>query len=191
VRFLLITGPIGAAVIAVNLSPVIAESTFGRRWSPLLTRLSRPARGGLANVNMVLVSVLLLAGVGLAFTRAMPASQHEEIAREFPADAVAWLKTHEAGARIFNEYEWGGYLGLELPDQPIFIDGRADVYGDVVIREYVSVIGLDADAQAILDRYDIDHVLCETDSSLARWLDKQTAWRRVYGDWRATIWSRR
>jgi hypothetical protein len=170
---------------------VIAESTFGRRWSPLLTRLSRPARGGLATVNAVLVGVLLLAGVGLAVARAMPASQHEEIAREFPVDAVAWLQTHDAGARIFNKYEWGGYLGLEVPDQPIFIDGRADVYGDAIIRQYVSVIGLDEDPQAVFDGFGIDHVLYPGDSSLGGWLDRSTRWEVEYQDSTATIWRSR
>jgi len=30
----------------------------------------------------------------------------------------------EKGARIYNRYEWGGYLIKELPDQKIFVDGR-------------------------------------------------------------------
>ncbi len=191
VRFLLITGPIGAAIVAINLSPVIAESPFGRRWSPLLARLSRPARGGLATtVNVVLIGVLLVAGVGLALARAMPASQHDEIAREFPVDAVAWLQTHDAGARVFNKYEWGGYLGLELPNQPIFIDGRADVYGDAIIRDYVRIIGL-GDPAPVLERYHVDHVLYPPDTQLSAWLATSGRWELAYQDANATIWTRR
>ncbi len=167
VRFLLITGPIGAAIVAINLSPAISDSAIGRRWSPVLVRLTQPARGGLALANTVLVALLLVGGIGLAVARATPISQHEEIAKEFPVDAVAWLQAHDAGARIFNKYEWGGYLGLMLPTQPIFIDGRADVYGDAVIREYVSIIGLERDPQAILDRYGIDHVIYPARTPLA------------------------
>ena len=190
VRFLLITGPIGAAIVAINLSPAISDSAIGRRWSPVLVRLTQPARGGLALANTVLVALLLVGGIGLAVARATPISQHEEIAKEFPADAVAWLQTHDAGARIFNKYEWGGYLGLMLPTQPIFIDGRADVYGDAVIREYVSIIGLERDPQAILDRYGIDHVIYPARTPLAEWIDHQAAWSRAYQGAIAVIWVR-
>ena len=191
VRFLVITGPIGCAIVAANLSPAVSDSAFGRSWSPMLNRLARPARGGLAVVNTVLVVVLLASGIGLAFARAMPASQREEVAREFPVSAVAWLKTHDAGQRVFNKYEWGGYLGLQIPTRPIFIDGRADVYGDRVVREYVSVIGLDGDPQAVFDRYRIDHVIYPPDTALGNWLDASSSWKRAYADSVAIVWTKR
>lgn len=68
---------------------------------------------------------------------------------------------------------------------------RADVYGDAVIREYVAVIGLEGDPQAILDRDRIDHVLFDTDSALGRWLDASSQWQRAHADGAATIWIRR
>jgi hypothetical protein len=187
IRFLLITGPIGAAIVAVHLPPALARTSVGRALTPFLARLARPRSGALATVNASLAVLLLLIGVGLAFVRAMPASQREEIAREFPVDAVRWLATHDAGSRIFNKYEWGGYLGLELPNQPIFIDGRADVYGDGVIREYVDVIGV-TKPTTVLDRYQIDHILYPADSPLAAWLDGEPSWNRAWEDGQAAIW---
>ena len=190
IRFLLITGPIGAAIVAVHLPPALARTSVGHASSPLLARLARPRSGALATVNGSLAVLLLLIGIGLAFVRAMPASQHEEIAREFPVEAVQWLATHDAGSRIFNKYEWGGYLGLELPDRPIFIDGRADVYGDAVIREYVDVIGVD-DPAAVLDRYEIDHVLYPLETPLAEWLAGQPAWQEAYAEDESGVWIRK
>jgi hypothetical protein len=143
----------------------------------------------LATINIALAGLLLILGCGIAFVRAMPASQHEEILLEFPVDAVRWLSTHDAGERIFNKYEWGGYLGLKLPDQPIFIDGRADVYGDAILREYVDVIGVD-DPARVLDRYRIDHVLYPRESDLAKWLDEQPTWKRTWESGIAAIWVR-
>ena len=189
IRFLLISGPIGATIVAAHLAPALASTPVGRRWSPLLERLARPRGGAFATVNLGLAGLLFLLGGGLAFARAMPASQHEEIGREFPVGAVQWLASHDAGDRIFNRYEWGGYLGLKLRDQPIFIDGRADVYGDAIIREYVNVIGVD-DPAKVLDRYEIDHVLYPTESELAGWLDEQPDWERAWKDDHAAIWVR-
>lgn len=189
IRFLLITGPIGAAIVTVHLAPALARTSLGRRTSTVLDRLASPRTGRLATINLVLAGLLVILGCGIAFMRAMPASQHEEIGREFPVDAVRWLATHDAGERIFNKYEWGGYLGLELPDKPIFIDGRADVYGDGIIREYVHVIGVD-DPATVLDRYRIDHVLYQPGSPLALWLDESGGWVRAYVDREAAVWVR-
>ncbi len=94
-------------------------------------------------------------------------------------------------ARIFNRYEWGGYIGQHRPDQPIFMDGRADVYGDDLLRMYVSVIGVQGDPQEVLDRYGIDHAVLPPDWELSRWLDDSPLWEREYEDSTAVIWGRR
>ena len=191
VRFLLITGPIGAAVIAVNLAPAISDSPAGRRFGPTLERLARPRTGAAGMLNVALAALLLVGGAALAVARAAPTSQADEIAREFPVEAVEWMQAHDPGARVFNRYEWGGYLGLRRPQEPIFIDGRADVYGDGVIREYVSVIGVEGDPQAVLDRYGIDHVLYPPATGLADWLDASDRWERAYEDAVAVLWTLR
>ncbi|HET6381265.1 MAG TPA: hypothetical protein VFH63_09610 [candidate division Zixibacteria bacterium] len=190
IRFLLIAGPIGAAVAAVVLSPVISATRPGRRVSPILARLARPRQGSLASFNRVLTGLLVVIGLGVALLRVNPAAQAQEIARGLPVAAVRWMDEHDPGDRIFNRYEWGGYIGQHRPDEPIFMDGRADVYGDELLQMYVSVIGVQGDPQEIFDRYEIDHVLIPPDWDLAGWLDASSAWERVYADEVAVIWVR-
>ena len=76
-------------------------------------------------------------GVGVAFLRVNPNAQASAIAKGLPVGAVAWMDANDPGRRIFNRYEWGGYIGEKRPDEPIFMDGRADVYGDDLLRMYV------------------------------------------------------
>ena len=73
---------------------------------------------------------------------------------------------------------------------PIFIDGRADVYGDALIREYIEVISVNVDPAAAFDRGDIDHVLYPPASTLGAWLDGSEEWRRAYSDEVAAVWVR-
>jgi len=108
-----------------------------------------------------------------------------------PAGAVAWLDTHEPGTRIFNRYEWGGYIGEHRPNQLIFMDGRADVYGDDLLKMYVSIIGVQGDPQVEMDRYRIDYAVFPPDTPLAAWFDASEQWMRVYSDPTAAIWVRR
>jgi hypothetical protein len=191
IRFLLIVGPIGAAIAAVVLSPVISATPLGRRISPTLVRLQRPRSGALGAFNRVLLVLLVLVGLGISLLRVNPATQALEIARGLPADAVGWMDANDPGERMFNRYEWGGYIGEHRPDHPIFMDGRADVYGDDLLKMYVSVIGLQVDPQTIMDRYRIDYAILPPDWPLAAWFDKAPGWRRAYVDGTAVIWVRR
>jgi hypothetical protein len=188
IRFLLITGPIGAAIAAVVLSPIISQTILGRRVSPMLERLARPREGRLGALNAGLVGLLVVIGLGVSLLRVSPPAQASEIARSLPAGAVAWLDEHEPGTRIFNRYEWGGYIGQHRPQQPIFMDGRADVYGDELLQMYVSIIGVRDDPQLIFDRYQIDYAVFPPDTPLADWFDASDRWERVYADGTAAVW---
>ncbi|MEP7040297.1 MAG: hypothetical protein ABI864_01860 [Chloroflexota bacterium] len=191
IRFLLILGPIGAAITAVVLSPIVAQSTIGRRSAAILARLSAPAIGNRGRTNAVLMLLLIVLGIGVALIRVSPPAQASEISRVLPVRAVTWLDEHPQGTRIFNRYEWGGYIGEHRPDQLVFMDGRADVYGDQLLRMYVSIIGLEADPQILFDRYGIDYAVFPPDTPLAGWFDASSAWERVYLDDTAAVWTRR
>jgi hypothetical protein len=191
IRFLLIVGPIGAAVAAVVLSPVISQTAFGRRYSPMLERLARPRTGALGTTNRVLIGLVVVLGIGVAFARVNPAAAERELAKGLPVAAVEWLDVHEPGDRMFNRYEWGGYIGEHRPNQPIFMDGRADVYGDELLQMYVGVIGLHGDPQLVFDRYAIDYAVIPPDWELAGWFRGSPLWEQVYDDGVAAIWVRR
>ncbi|MEX0625998.1 MAG: hypothetical protein WD402_05600 [Chloroflexota bacterium] len=191
IRFLLIVGPIGGAIVAVVLSPVISKSRVGRSTSGVLARLARPMSGRRAAVNAGIAAVLLVLGIGVALLRTTPPVQAAEIARGLPAGAVAWMDEHEPGTRIFNRYEWGGYIGQHRPQQLIFMDGRADVYGDDLLQMYVAIIGLHGDPQDKFYRYRIDYAVYPPDTPLADWFDASANWERVYLDETAAIWVRR
>lgn len=191
IRFLLIVGPIGGAIVAVVLSPVLADSRVGRSTSGVLARLAQPVRGRRATINAGIAATLLVLGVGVALVRVSPPAQAAEISRVLPVEAVAWLEKHPQGTRIFNRYEWGGYIGQHRPQQLVFMDGRADVYGDRLLRMYVSIIGPEGDPQVLFDRYGIDYAVFPPGTPLAGWFDASAAWKRVYLDETAAIWVRR
>jgi hypothetical protein len=191
IRFLLFVGPIGGAIVAVALSPVIAGSRVGIATAGTLARLARPVAGMRGAVNGGIAAILLVLGIGIALLRTVPPAQAAEIARGLPADAVSWMDVHDPGARMFNRYEWGGYIGQHRPDQLIFMDGRADMYGDELLQMYVGIIGLHGDPQVTFDRYRIDYAVFPPDTPLADWFDSSAAWKRVYLDQTAAIWVRR
>ena len=146
--------------------------------------------GRLRTINLAIIGFVIVLGAGITLLRVVPATQASEIARVLPAEAVAWLDRHEPGTRMFNRYEWGGYIGQHRPWQPVFMDGRADVYGDALLKQYVSVISVE-DPQAVFDRYRIDYAVFPPGTPLAAWFNTSPDWKRVYADPTADIWVRR
>lgn len=93
--------------------------------------------------------------------------------------------------KMFNYYSWGGYLIYALdPAQKVFIDGRADMYGEEIFEDYRKIISLDKDAEKLLKDYDIDWVLFPLDSALVRYLKATGKWQEIYSDGEASILRR-
>ena len=190
IRFVIAIGPIGAAVAAVALAPAMADRGW-LRTDGIARMLDRPPRSGrLAAVNLVLACVLVAIGVAVATARTAPSAQTSAIHEAMPVEATAVLADERPSSRIFNVYAWGGYIGRELPDSVVYIDGRSDIYGDGPIREYAEAIALERDPFEILDREVIDVVLFWPDTAFSEALDQHPAWRRLHDDSQAVIWVR-
>ncbi len=189
-RFLLVMGPLVATIVALSLDPELSASRLGRRVAPLLRQFER-ARPGTAAANAGVALAAVAIGFVLVWGRAGPSAQQAAIAENMPVAAVDWIVANDPGIRPFNWYSWGGYLGFRRPEDPIYIDGRSDIYGDGPIREYAEAVSLETDPQQLFDRYRIDYVLFAVGQPLAGWLDASPDWQRVYADGRAGVWVRR
>jgi hypothetical protein len=148
-----------------------------------------PSRGA-ARVNLALAAVVAAVGLLVAVARVTPDVQASAVAEAMPVQSVTWLRDHpESGRRVFNVYAWGGYVGRELSDSLVYIDGRSDIYGDAPIRAYARAISLQTDPAPLLAVADVDTVVFWPDSALAGWLDGH-GWRRVHSDPVAVVWAR-
>jgi hypothetical protein len=99
----------------------------------------------------------------------------------FPAGGLAYLQSHDLTGNLFNEYVWGGFLINALyPHRPVFIDGRADVYGDAIIEDYLAVTRLYPNWKQVLEKYSVGLVLVPKDSPLAVVLSGDAGWQEAY-----------
>ncbi|ABF39745.1 hypothetical protein Acid345_0740 [Candidatus Koribacter versatilis Ellin345] len=55
-----------------------------------------------------------------------------------PVKACDLVRGQNLRGPLFNSLEWGGFIRWYLPEQPVSIDGRANLYGDEMIREYLT-----------------------------------------------------
>jgi hypothetical protein len=136
------------------------------------------------SLNWLLLASLLAAAVILAWK--LPYSQMRPtplLSRgiSYPEEGAEYIRDHYPNARLFNEYGWGGYLIYTLyPNQKVFIDGRADVYGESLMNQHSEVVQLKPNWREVLEQYGVDLLLIEKDSRLSVLLDAAEGWEKVF-----------
>jgi hypothetical protein len=48
----------------------------------------------------------------------------------YPVQAVNFLRDHPQPGPLYNTYDWGDFITWYMPEYPVAIDGRTDLYGD-------------------------------------------------------------
>ena len=92
---------------------------------------------------------------------------------------------------IYNRYGWGGYLIRRLyPNYRVYIDGRADLYGDSFTVEAVRTYDGHTDWRKPLERLGIRTVIISPAAPLSSLLREDDAWSKVYEDRQAVIFTR-
>ncbi|WP_420628347.1 hypothetical protein [Candidatus Leptofilum sp.] len=182
----------------IPLFAIVATPIIVRHWHNVIagSRLEPVLHDSLLEQTMkllfaVLNWVILLVAVGTAVLYSNTKIDNNEtaIAARYPVAAVDYLE--EAGlddARGYNSYNWGGYLIWR--GVPVFVDGRADVYGDPFLLRYRETFEVRPTWQEPLDEYEVDYVLMERGTPLTTVLATSPDWKQVYEDDIAQIFVR-
>ena len=187
----------------VPLFVLAAAPLYGRCAQALLERFSRKRRTAgrrVANRNMALglanLALLLLAGGGMIAYRALPnlqpAHERSQIAASLPVEATAALQSFGRPLRVFNYYDYGGYLIWSLyPDGGrVFIDGRVEVYGPKIFADYLRVNYLADGWAGVLAAARPDAIVIPSGHPLVRLLEQDPSWRQFHRDQVATVFTR-
>lgn len=104
-----------------------------------------------------------------------------------PKTAIAHIPPALRRQPVFNGYTFGGPL-ISAGVRP-FIDGRADVYGDAFVEEFVSADSGDVAAwKRIVDRYHVVWAMTPPEHrSLIDVIARTPGWHRIYADRFAVI----
>jgi len=113
------------------------------------------------------------------------------IGQNLPVKACEYIVSNKMPAPLFNEYSWGSFLIWYLPDYPVAVDSRMELYGDEVLTKYFDVVGgkerLDSDSMVTR----AGTLLLERNSPMAKALRNLPAlssqYRLVYSDEMANV----
>lgn len=179
--------------------PLLAEHSWNwisnHRWGQWLRAPEKREVGANATLKIALNILLLVVfpvSVVALRVRHTAANQPMSEVQQFPAAAVNFILTQKPPQPIYNEYVWGGYLIWRLyPDYRVYIDGRADVYGDVLVEEYLKVRDGNTTWREPLDSHGIRTVVVKSDAAIASLLRQDTGWQKIFEDPQAVIFVRR
>jgi hypothetical protein len=180
------------SVFAVVATPVLTEHLDAvlteRGWQIRPVRRITPR---MARLNALLVGVVLLgaaAKVLVVLDNKTVLQAQEDL---LPVKAADYIRSAHPAGPMFNSYNWGGYLMFALPDYPVFVDGRTDLYGDKFLTDdYLKPATGDPSWREVFQRYGVNLVVVEKDSGLARALRNEPGWKLDYEDKMAVIFTR-
>lgn len=171
VRFLIFAGMV--------LPPILAR------------RLPTPGSDAKGDEHPALNWVLLVMMV-FALIRTVPSERRLEavIDHDFPRAALAFMHDRRLEGRLFNAYDFGGFIEWNAPSIRTFADGRTDIFVyNGVFDDYLSIVLL-RNSLALLDRYGIQYVLYQPGAPLTYLLDHSADWRLLYSDATARLYER-
>jgi hypothetical protein len=177
--------------------PLVVERVWDwltlQRWGRWL---KQPEKAEGSNALKFALNLILLLGapMTLAFLRVQStvAQQQTVETQKFPTAAVEFVRAIKPPQPMYNEYHWGGYLIWKLyPDYRVFIDGRADVYGDAFFAEFMSTHAGEPNWRDSLNRNGVRTVLVTPDSALASLLRQDLSWQKVFEDSQAIIFVKK
>jgi hypothetical protein len=192
-------------IFALVITPILAEPwqgglataktgrllDFYRRLSADVTKLNRSADGRATATLAFIALVVVLARPHLLGRE--PVITTDVLSNRFPVAAVQFVTTHPqaVSGEMFNDYGWGGYLMLLLPDHKVFVDGRNDFYGAGLIQDFVDVNKLHPDWEAVLHRYGVGWTILPRDHPLNILLALHKDWSAAYTDDVTAIYTRK
>lgn len=110
-----------------------------------------------------------------------------------PVEAVEWLRSHApANAKLFNTMQVGSYIIWAMPELPVFIDTRVELFPLGLWNDYIA-ISEGRDSSRLLDRFGVTHVLLhrQLQPELLKSLQAENQhWQLVYEDKLFVIYER-
>ncbi|CAN5806793.1 hypothetical protein BH20CHL4_BH20CHL4_07140 [soil metagenome] len=156
-------------------------------WQPVPAVQLR--RGWLLAVPAA-VSTALVLWVALTYDNSQ--FRRDPVAWGYPVDAATIYQEQLSDRRLFNTYDWGGYLLNRFNGYPeIYIDGRSEVYPSSLLERYFYIVDGNTGWDAMLNEDGVDVIMIRPIDGLNRPLADHPDWELVFQDRYSNMYVRR
>jgi hypothetical protein len=137
------------------------------------------------NRQLLIAGGLSVAILVLAAVLEIPSSNEvllTKVAQSYPVAASNYIREQQLPQPLFNSYEWGGFLTWYLPEYPVAIDDRIDLYDENSIAQYFKVMNAEVPYQAYPAMAQARTLLLQENSAMGEALRTLPAFRVAYRD---------
>jgi len=185
VRYIPLFSIIAAPILLRLIRPMLLEKSDGKLVKFLnkradgISEIDASAKGYLWPITALVVVVVLVASGKIAYTFD-PKTK--------PVAAVEFLKKENLKGNMFANDEFGDYIIYAAwPEYKVFVDGRSDMYGTEIMKEYLKVISIKPGWEEILNKYHINWIIYNSNTILSLFLMERDDWKLIYADKVANI----
>lgn len=109
----------------------------------------------------------------------------------YPVQAINFLHERPQRGPLYNTYDWGDFISWYMPEYPVAIDGRTDLYGDEI--DTCFYMTENGDASYVDDPYlnEANLILLPMQKPLTRILASDPRFNVIYKDSLAVVFVRR
>jgi hypothetical protein len=192
--------PVFAVIFALVMGPRL---TFGKEPPLKIPALLKGYRNlserlgvfnRLSRYHMIAILVFLSIFSLMIFTKrfdTISGLQGQFNPKNLPVQAATFIEDSGLSGPMYNHIEFGGYLIYALfPDYKVFVDRRADMYGEDFMKEYKRVEEFKPGWREIMERYEVNWVIGHTRSASSTFFHAVKDWKLIYSDETASIFIR-
>jgi hypothetical protein len=158
--------------------PVASETAGKKRWTP--------ATGIALAVSLVVASIAAWILIPRSHDALMA-----KLSQSYPVAACDSIRQQRLPQPLFNAYEWGGFVTWYLPQYPVAIDGRSDLYGADAITEYSKMMNAEVPYTEFAAVSGAQTVLLPKGAIMAGALASLPIFKVAYSDEVAVVLSRK
>jgi len=108
-----------------------------------------------------------------------------------PVRAVEFIKKEKPPGPLYNGLNIGGFLMWHLPEYPVAMDGRTNLYGDETVNRFYNVLMLNADPAKDEDLGQANTVLMQKGYPLTMYLLQDRRFKLVYQDHNSCVFVKK
>jgi len=183
-RYIPLFSIIVAPILLRQFRPILVQSEgrfskFLKKRSDNISAVDTSTRGYLWPVSAV-VLVVIFATAGKVDFKFNPETK--------PVAAVEFFTKENIQGNMFNDDEFGDYIIYAAwPKYKVFFDGRSDMYGVDIMKEYLKVYRIKLGWDEVIKKYNIKWMIHNANSVLSMFLMERDDWKLIYADKVANI----
>jgi hypothetical protein len=179
--------PLTCLALLLSFSVLYQHLDFPTDWIKLFNAkisTSNPATAQLNNSTISFLNLILVSVVAITSLYTEASGKNEKVINSMlPVKATDYIIDNHINGNMLNDYGFGGYLIYRLaPGRKIFIDGRADMYGDAFVSDYLEIYNGGENWKKKFDSFSIDYIICTKMAPIRQLLLTEESFKEVFSD---------